>query len=339
MDISEELIDGLAKIGLSTNQVKVYIANLIIGEATAYVLAKEAGVPRAKVYEVLDSLVDLGFIVKTPTEKGTLFTALSSEITIDKSVQELVSTIANVKERIDDLQESHVAKISEPPVMVINNSDVLLEMVKNGSFTEAWIDSRMEFAQKLRLILSNQDCFLHSISSTTPLMLIIGPEEAFYARGRNGSRLIIKFSRGILQQILELNKTSEIDSDSIGTKKPSVRIISETTIIDLEDRIKTIIPGFDWKTESILFWGKMESVQGAFDVDIPCDCIITENRLLFGSDDGKVWARAVKFIIKTVHRKGSITIIFQKIGGTEEITIKSLSYSKIIDNIIKLLHK
>ncbi|MHA1878986.1 MAG: helix-turn-helix domain-containing protein, partial [Candidatus Heimdallarchaeota archaeon] len=56
----ETIIDGLTTIGLTKYQAMVYIALVALGEGTAYVIAEKSAVPRAKVYETLDALVEKG---------------------------------------------------------------------------------------------------------------------------------------------------------------------------------------------------------------------------------------------------------------------------------------
>jgi len=54
------------ELGLSLYQAKVLAALIQYGEAKASDIAQLSGVPRAKVYSVLDQLVDLGLIDKKP---------------------------------------------------------------------------------------------------------------------------------------------------------------------------------------------------------------------------------------------------------------------------------
>ena len=56
----------LEELGLSGYQVKVLMALIQCGEAKASEISQLSGVPRAKVYSVLDQLVDMGLIDKKP---------------------------------------------------------------------------------------------------------------------------------------------------------------------------------------------------------------------------------------------------------------------------------
>ena len=59
-------IDSLKEIGLTNYEAKTYYTLLKLGEATASTIATAAKIARAKVYEMLNSLVIKGFISEYP---------------------------------------------------------------------------------------------------------------------------------------------------------------------------------------------------------------------------------------------------------------------------------
>ncbi len=52
----------LQKIGLTQNEVKVYLALLRVGKSTSYTLIKEANISSGKIYETLDKLIKRGLV-------------------------------------------------------------------------------------------------------------------------------------------------------------------------------------------------------------------------------------------------------------------------------------
>ena len=338
MQIDEKLIEGLTRIGLQRYQAQVYIASVVIGEATAYLIAKESGVPRAKVYSVLDSLVEQGFIVKVPAEKGMLFKALNPDITLDNAIDSLASAIDGVKKGIEKIASKQTKTSSLSPVMIFNNLSSLIAMIEEGNIIEAWIDNNLSIAKELRVALSKKKCKIHPIASDQPLAFILGTIEAYFIKGTNGSQTMIRFSERILQELIDLTK--ELPSlEERATSETGVRILRETSITDLEDKIKIIIPGFDSKSEKILFWGTIEKITGAFNSNNPCDCFITDSRLLISADDGTVWARAIKFVRNISGTKGKLTMNFHRVDGSESITIYSGAYSLVIANLIDFIYR
>jgi len=64
-----ELIQTLVNIGLTVSEAKVYFALVRRGSLTAVDAVKLSGVPRAKIYELLNSLSSYGLCYETPSKK------------------------------------------------------------------------------------------------------------------------------------------------------------------------------------------------------------------------------------------------------------------------------
>ena len=61
--MSEQLFARLVEIGFSEYEAKAYVAALALGATTGYQVAKESGVPRSTVYEVLNKLAARGAVL------------------------------------------------------------------------------------------------------------------------------------------------------------------------------------------------------------------------------------------------------------------------------------
>jgi sugar-specific transcriptional regulator TrmB len=62
--IDEESVQSLSRLGLSTSQVKVYLALLELEKATAKTIAKHSKVARQEAYRVLAELQEKGLVEK-----------------------------------------------------------------------------------------------------------------------------------------------------------------------------------------------------------------------------------------------------------------------------------
>jgi len=79
----ENLINGLKDLGLTEHESKVYLALLTGSPATGYEASKVAGLPRANVYNVLESLTTKGW-VQPLFEKPVQYLPISPEIILRK---------------------------------------------------------------------------------------------------------------------------------------------------------------------------------------------------------------------------------------------------------------
>lgn len=71
----QKIIDALTSLGLTDKEAKMYIALYKLGKATAYQIAKEAGVKRPTVYALMDELRKKGLALVVPHEKNQVFIA------------------------------------------------------------------------------------------------------------------------------------------------------------------------------------------------------------------------------------------------------------------------
>lgn len=65
-----ELWERLQVFGLSQYEARTYVAAVQFGKSSAYQLSKASGVPRARVYDVLNSLVDRGIVMLEEDDEG-----------------------------------------------------------------------------------------------------------------------------------------------------------------------------------------------------------------------------------------------------------------------------
>lgn len=72
MVVDETLLNTLAKFGFSQYEAKVYMALIKIGASNAYTVSKESGVPRARVYDVLEGLSKRGMVMFEDVGNGKM---------------------------------------------------------------------------------------------------------------------------------------------------------------------------------------------------------------------------------------------------------------------------
>lgn len=81
MDIAKKLM----KLGLTEKEASLYLTGLGVGPSTILDLSKKSGIKRGTVYEIITSLVSLGFFTKTLKNKKVLY--LASDPNILKIIQ------------------------------------------------------------------------------------------------------------------------------------------------------------------------------------------------------------------------------------------------------------
>ena len=75
----ENIPEIMEKIGLSPKEVRVYLALLRVGQASATLIAGNSGLKRPTTYLILEELRKRGFVLKMPGSKKQMFIAKSPE--------------------------------------------------------------------------------------------------------------------------------------------------------------------------------------------------------------------------------------------------------------------
>ena len=111
------MIDKLRCIGLNKNEAKAYLFLVKNGVSTAYQVAKGSLVPNGKIYQILDSLNDKGFVKKFegfPQRFISLDPQVAFNSIYEKKQGELDSFKENIGIILSDLGELSNRKSTDP---------------------------------------------------------------------------------------------------------------------------------------------------------------------------------------------------------------------------------
>lgn len=100
--ITMEILDILKNLGFTEYEAKTYIALLTNAPSTGYAIAKNSGVPRSKIYEVINNLVERGDILESPGNPP-LYTALPAKELIASRRAKSEETLAAAEKSLEQL--------------------------------------------------------------------------------------------------------------------------------------------------------------------------------------------------------------------------------------------
>lgn len=95
-----DLLPGLAAIGFTEYEAKVYLALLRESPATGYQIGKSAGIPRSMVYEALGRLQSRGAILRSDEQRTTLYRPLPPEVLLNRYEQEYQRLIEDLRHNL-----------------------------------------------------------------------------------------------------------------------------------------------------------------------------------------------------------------------------------------------
>jgi len=114
---------SLQDIGFTEYEAKVYLALLGNPGITRYEVGRRSGVPRAKVYEVLEGLVRRGAALQETSEGRQLYHALGHSVLLYNHSRAVSRLLANLGAELDAV----TARRHEPRLLMLRDQDSTLD--------------------------------------------------------------------------------------------------------------------------------------------------------------------------------------------------------------------
>jgi HTH-type transcriptional regulator, sugar sensing transcriptional regulator len=129
MILDEKVIDALQKIGLTYYGAKTYAALVNMGPSTAEKIAKEADVPRSKIYQVLKRLDGEGW-VKTERGRPLMYRPRYPKEAIEERKLLLYADAEYASAELSSVYDRHVDK-DAPKVWVLRGMDNIVPKIQD----------------------------------------------------------------------------------------------------------------------------------------------------------------------------------------------------------------
>lgn len=124
----EELLDGLARFGLTPYEIRVYRSLLIYGPQSSMDIVKSSAIPQPRVYDVCNTLVRKGFIEVSPGRKK-MYRAVPISLSLRRQVDNLGTFVDDLEDHLDSLKNE---KKSDVPYMwLIESEKNIVEKLAN----------------------------------------------------------------------------------------------------------------------------------------------------------------------------------------------------------------
>ncbi len=231
------MVEGiLERLGLSSYQAKALVSLLRCGEAKASEISELSGVPRAKVYEVLNQLVDLGLVDKIPT-RPVRFRARKPEEILERLrrniMMEYEDRIGFFERMQKDLMRKFVSLYSPSGF----RTKELIRVVSVGGASER--ETRMMYTEAEREID------------------IVSRSFEYYPKVRK--ELIDAFKRGVSIKILLLGhdfideRTRRVQSEVMKMLRSDMDVEIRLSKTSLPLRGSIVDPSYDYRTGKAIF--------------------------------------------------------------------------------------
>lgn len=100
------LLEQLQLFGFNQYEAKAYMALVSLGASNAYQISKESGIPRARVYDTLDTLVSRGIAMLEEAEDGTKsYAPLPVDVFLDQAKQSFEESWSKVADELRTMEK------------------------------------------------------------------------------------------------------------------------------------------------------------------------------------------------------------------------------------------
>lgn len=138
MDAKEKIISLLRSIGLNQYEAQAYASLLLYGSATAGELSSRAGVPRPRVYDIINRLEKKGFVFVEPG-RPVKYRAVPPREAIEaylrmkqEEFNKEYERIRAVAEQLERARETKRRDEKESGVWVLNSENILRTSIENA---------------------------------------------------------------------------------------------------------------------------------------------------------------------------------------------------------------
>ncbi|WP_369903368.1 TrmB family transcriptional regulator [Bacillus manliponensis] len=100
----EKILQNVQALGFNQYEAKSYVALVYLGPSTAYQISKQSGVPRTRIYEVLEALEEKGIVMKEEINGTAQYSPLPIEVFLNSVKQKWEETYTYVQHELKKLE-------------------------------------------------------------------------------------------------------------------------------------------------------------------------------------------------------------------------------------------
>ncbi len=154
MVVNNEIKKLLIELGLTDYEARTYVALLLCQPATAYEVAKEAGIPSSKIYETVSRLLEKGVIqgVSDGKGRGQRYVALNSKDFIRTKQEEVLQKTDRLGTLLDSLKseaDTNLVWQLTTEDSIFNKAKQLIHQAEDNLLISLWPEELEELQEGL----------------------------------------------------------------------------------------------------------------------------------------------------------------------------------------------
>ncbi|MFJ8090276.1 TrmB family transcriptional regulator [Lysinibacillus sp. NPDC095746] len=150
-----ELIAQLKELGFTEYEAKAYIALVQNSHVSAYQVSKNSGIPRARIYDILDVLVEKGLVLKEETADQTIYSSIPVAVFLQQIQQRWQSNFTSISDQLEKLEvkeqeAEHKVVTIKGKEAIVNYCQSLLKKAEKKVILSMWEDMYGELREAIQ---------------------------------------------------------------------------------------------------------------------------------------------------------------------------------------------
>ncbi|MBK3493295.1 TrmB family transcriptional regulator [Viridibacillus sp. YIM B01967] len=104
----QDIIKKMQSLGFNQYEAKAYLALVRIGSASAYQVSKDSGIPRARIYEILNGLEQQGIVLKEEINDAAQYSPLPVDVFLESMQVNWRTNFESISESLKDLEKTEL---------------------------------------------------------------------------------------------------------------------------------------------------------------------------------------------------------------------------------------
>ncbi len=123
---NEVIIDNMKNLGMTEYEVKAYLSLLKEYPVNGYALSKNSGIPRSRIYEVLNSLKDKQIVFEQKEGKSVSYYPLEPKSLLEKYKKKFHNMMDNIEEYT---KEVYTKNKDDNRLIIINGREKIIDFI------------------------------------------------------------------------------------------------------------------------------------------------------------------------------------------------------------------
>jgi sugar-specific transcriptional regulator TrmB len=124
----DKISQELQLLGFNQYQAKAYVSLVHLGTSSAYQISKHSGIPRSRIYEVLEGLEKKGIVVKEDVNGAAQFSPLPVDVFLESIKKQWDVTFSSIKNELKRFEKQEIK--ADKRVITIKGEENILSFCR-----------------------------------------------------------------------------------------------------------------------------------------------------------------------------------------------------------------